>query len=422
MSTLTIEKKAYFWNTLSGIVNAVQSFLFIIVIGRACGLVEAGIFSIAYANANLFLTIGKWGMRQYQATDLQERFIFPEYLYSRFFSTGCMVLSFGIYLIYNNIVNPYSMYKLWIVIGIFGLKVIDSIEDVYSGMSQQRNRLDVGAKSNSLRNIAVIIALILTVYLFRNLLIATICACIVSVLFFGFQIKYVFLPLQKKSGRNWNYIQIRQLLLENLPLVIANFCGFYMLNAPKYTIDRYLSEEMQAYYGYLSMPVLVISLFKDFIFVPLIVKFAEYWKKEDIQSFIKLMLKQISMVLLFSGLIILGGYVLGIPIMSFLFHTDLSPYKLELCLLLMGGCFTAIHGLFYILIIVIRRQKWVTPIYITFVIVIAILSPYSIKYQGFLGAILLYLLISIALTGVLGFVIFHFILQKLKSRKVMIKK
>ena len=77
---LTKKHNAAFWNTISGLINAGQSAVILIFISRYLGQSAAGIFSIAYALGNLFSTMGKYGVRNFQVTDVKEVFLFHEYL------------------------------------------------------------------------------------------------------------------------------------------------------------------------------------------------------------------------------------------------------------------------------------------------------------------------------------------------------
>ena len=78
-----IERDSYVWNMIGSMLMAFQSVIMLMILTRVLGLKEAGIFTIAYANANLFLTIGKYGMRYFQISDVKRQFTFAEYRMSR---------------------------------------------------------------------------------------------------------------------------------------------------------------------------------------------------------------------------------------------------------------------------------------------------------------------------------------------------
>ena len=72
-----------------------SSFLYLLVVTRICGATLAGFFSLSYATAQLLLQVGRYGVRTYQATDLNQKYSFSEYKLSRVITCGLMML-FGI--------------------------------------------------------------------------------------------------------------------------------------------------------------------------------------------------------------------------------------------------------------------------------------------------------------------------------------
>ena len=67
------------WNVMSGSLNSVYSVICLMIITRVLGVYEAGIFTIAYAIANLFLMIGNYGIRTFQVSDIKSFFHWREY-------------------------------------------------------------------------------------------------------------------------------------------------------------------------------------------------------------------------------------------------------------------------------------------------------------------------------------------------------
>ena len=57
------------------------------------------------------------------------------------------------------------------------------------------------------------------------------------------------------------------LLRDCFPLFAGSFLAQYIGNAPKYAIDAQLSDELQAYYGFIAMPVFIIGLLNNVIFL-----------------------------------------------------------------------------------------------------------------------------------------------------------
>ena len=62
-------KSAYFWNTGAAMLNAFQTVFILMLISRIDPVIDAGVFTIAFAIGNLMMTIGKYGIRQFQVSD-----------------------------------------------------------------------------------------------------------------------------------------------------------------------------------------------------------------------------------------------------------------------------------------------------------------------------------------------------------------
>ena len=97
-----------------------------------------------------------------------------------------------------------------------------------------------------------------------------------------------------------------------------------------------------------------------------------------------------------------GAYVLGIPVLSVLYNTDLSLYKTELLVLLLGGGFLALSGLLVTIMTIIRIQGRQAIGYIIVAIFAFVLSPIFVREYKILGAAVLYLLLMVLLCVIFG--------------------
>ena len=146
-----IKRNGVILNALSGTVNSLQSVVWLMFITRILGINEAGIFTISYAIANLLLLLGRYGVRDYQASDVQMKYTWSEYYTSRLISTAGMMAVTLIYCLYMGIFGGYSLYKAMVVFLMTLLKAADAYEDVYHGMYQQKGRLDIAGLSMFIR-------------------------------------------------------------------------------------------------------------------------------------------------------------------------------------------------------------------------------------------------------------------------------
>ncbi len=83
---------------MAGLVNASEAVILLMVVGRTNGLEDAGILSIAFATGNLMMTIGRYGVRNFQVTDVEEQLPFPVYFTHRICTVLCMGMAAVAYL------------------------------------------------------------------------------------------------------------------------------------------------------------------------------------------------------------------------------------------------------------------------------------------------------------------------------------
>lgn len=389
LSEENIERDSYIWNMAGSMLMAFQSVIMLMILTRTLGLVEAGVFTIAYANANLFLTIGKYGMRYFQVSDVKNQFTFAEYRLSRVVTSAAMIAVSVAYTLYAAVSNGYTAEKTQVILWMCLFKVVDVIEDVYHGLYQRKNRLDVASKILTLRMILTIIVFGLGLVILRDLLLSLIIATILTTLLFILSIRWTYSGIQIGNER----VEKRNILLllkVCFPLFAGSFLSFYIGNAPKYAIDARLTDELQACYGFIAMPVFVIGLLNNFIFNPMLFHISVLWNEKKVKAFVLKTIFQTGVVALITIVCMVGAWLIGIPVLSWLYNTDLAPYKAELLILLLGGGFLGLSGLLNAVITIIRYQKSLMWGYAIMAVLAYIFSDRIVKQYEMMGAAALY--------------------------------
>lgn len=416
--TQNIQRDSYVWNMMAGLLNAFQSVIFLMIITRTLDIYAAGVFTIAYATANLFLTIGKYGMRNYQVSDVSKSFSFQEYKYSRIITCTIMLIISIVYIIYLWIAKNYNISKVFAVFLMCILKEIDALEDVYHGFYQQQGRLDVGARLLTIRMVITILSVGIGLIIFNDLNLALLSSVLISAAFCFYSIK-VTLPVFEYDKKGISGEKVKMLLRSCFPVFAGSFLSFYIGNAPKYAIDSLLNDELQACYGFIAMPVFVIGLLNNFIFQPILGRMSVDWAEKRKNKFLKLMFRQILIVILITVICLVGGFVLGVPVLSWLYNTDLASYRTELLIMLLGGGILALSGFLVVIITIIRAQKYIVYGYLGVAVLAYFLSPIFVEKSGILGASILYLVLMLILSIAFSFVLFFVMMknEKLENNK-----
>ena len=183
---------------------------------------------------------------------------------------------------------------------------------------------------------------------------------------------------------------IGSLIKEVLPLFISNFIMMYISNAPKYAINNYYGDTIQNIYNILFMPAFVINLFSLFIFRPMLIQLATDWENRQVKNFWKSVLKVLRIISFLTILAIVGSWLLGIPVLSFLYGVVLDEYKLALVLVMCFGGVSACMTFLYYVVVIMRQQKLLFLAHIVaFFYVCFIVNRFVLNF-GIIGGILTY--------------------------------
>lgn len=407
-----IGKQSVFWNMMSSGLNSIVSMLLLWVVTLLNGVSDAGIFSLGFSTSQMMLTIGNYGMRNYQATDVTNKYSIKVYEASRIVTNIIMMVSVLGFVWFEG----YYFEKALIAILLCLLKVTDAFDDVYGGYYQVKGRLDIAGKIMSIRIGAYVLGFILTLIFTHNLILSCLISIIISsiILIVLIHSTKIIIPLEKPSFQ-WN--KIWNLLTECFPLCISAFLLIYMGNAPKYAIDAYLTAKDQAYYTYLFMPCFVTNLFVGFALQPLLVRLSKSWVHKEYRKFIKLCGLIFAGALFISALIIIAGAILGCPILSIVFGVSLSSYTQVLVVLLIGGAFFAFAVIEQVILTVMRRQVYLLIGFGISSVIAMLISGILVKKYALLGAAYAYTISAGTLFLVLAFMIFIFLYLEKKKNK-----
>lgn len=399
--------------------NSFQAVVILMVISRIDNVTDAGTFVIAYAIANLLIMVGRYGVRQYQVSDINEQFCFSEYFRLRILSTVLMMLAAVFYTAFLYMGGSYDLEKSIAVILICGIKAVDAFEDVYHGLFQQQGRLDIAGKILTIR-LGIYIAEYMAVYFLTHNLIFTTTVCLITTILLSVCMNGSVIGIftYKKEGSRRSHI--KELLIDCFPIFISTFLMAYVANAPKYAIDIVLTSQEQAQFNYIFMPVFVISLLSTFIYQPMINRLAIIWGERKLRQFWFLILRQTVLIGVLTILAMGGGYLLGIPVLSLLYGVDLAAYRVELVILLLGGGLLALVNFFTMVITITRYQRHLIWGYLLISLCFLLGGRRTAMAGGIMGISAFYTISMIALAII--FLIYIFVIARLSIKKSSAKE
>lgn len=376
----------FIWNTIGTGLASFNSLFFLIAITRINGIEDAGIFTITFATASLLYIFAIYSGRSFHTTDVKKEINDKEYIVSRIITSISMIFILAIFVA----LNSYMKYKNIILILLTLWRGIEAFADVFYGILQKNDALDKVGKSLIIKSILGLIAFILVDYITKNLIYACSSLCVISIL----TIMFYDIPNAKKninSNEKVNKKNVIKIYKKEFFIFANTFLIMYLFNAPKYAIEKYLTEDVQAVFGIILMPASILPLFAQFLVAPVITKMTNLYKENKNADMIKIEKKMISGTFLFGIMAVILGYLIGIPILNFIYNVNLNENKIQFVIILISYILYAMGYIKSITLTIYRNMKEQTAIYLITSIVMCVCSYILVYRHGVTGAALTYL-------------------------------
>lgn len=384
----SLNRRAFLWNTAGSLLYSGMSSLLLFVTVRLCGPSVSGVFSIAFTSSQMMQSIGLYGIRNYQATDVKGQYIYPEYLTSRLWTTVAMLFVSVLY----GVLMGYRGQKLTVMLLFCLAKTIEAFSDVFEGLLQQRARLDLAAKGVFWRSFFMMAVFSVVLLVSRDLVAASVslvAGAVIGSAAFPFRDS---LSLEKPRFARLQSRKVFELLAQCTPLFLSAALLILLNSMPKVSIDRYLGNEAQTYFNIVFMPAFLINLLSGFLFRPLLNQLAEDYAQERYPAIKKLVKRLLALIMGIGIAGVILAYLVGIPVLAWVFGVDLTGYQMVLVGVVIGGIFCALVNFLGSILTVMRRQH---PILLGYGIAAVIMlgsSGILTRHMGVGGAAIAYLI------------------------------
>ena len=367
------------WFTVGNSMQAGTTVLMTMLTGYVLDLKSVGIFSFALMASQLLYTVGLFGANDLQMTDYDHRYRFGDYFKVKVVSTlAAMLICF----ILPGLLGLHGR-KMACLFLLTTYMLINSAAELYQSMLFQAQRLDLSGKMLFFRMTVSLAGFAVVILIKRSLLQA--CAVLLLVNFAAtcFSVRrwcgaYRDSPCILRDGKE------KELFIESFPLCLSVLGFLLNINAPKFLINYFLTDEIQGIYTILFMPVYAVNLISQFIFKPYLIKYARNLEKQD-GSFEKLLLSQTLFIGLCAGLAAFGMWLLGPWLLKLLFSKDLTAYRGWMGVFMVSGGLMALNQLCYYLLVLLKRQKMILANYSVGIIVSFTAGIAVIPHTGIMG-------------------------------------
>ena len=253
-------KNVLFWTVMSGVVYSLQSLLFLAIIQRVMKDEMAGIYSAGFVVASQVLSIAKYCVRNYQVSDINEKYSFDDYFSTRIV-TCMLALMVGVVWV---IIAGFDYETTIVAISLCVYKIADALSDVFEGLYQQKFRFDVSGKSQFVKDLLMIIQYVGMIVVTKNLILSSVVLAVFSLIL----LVVVDVPLSRRFVK-WKLVfhrkHIWRILVACFALFVSSFVQAYLQQAPKYAIMGIDGGKVElAKFNELFMPVYLFSLVAGF--------------------------------------------------------------------------------------------------------------------------------------------------------------
>ncbi|MGT2926224.1 lipopolysaccharide biosynthesis protein [Streptococcus cuniculipharyngis] len=384
----------FIWNLFGSLSTALVSVVLLWIVSRTLPLDEADMFSFAYSFGNLMVIVGLFQVRNFQATDLRHEYSFASYLLLRLLTATAMLLLSLAYVFFGGL----SGTKAQVVILVICFRLADVLSDVFQGFYQQHNRLDKAGKYLTVRNGLSLLIFGLMLSFSKGLSLSLAGVSLLSLAYvycYDWRKSFTISPwAMAELWQKETLLQAKSILLATFPLFLNGFILLYIYNNPKYVLDNLLEagvipSGLQTYFNVLFMPAFVMNLVMLF-FRPQLTKMADFFTSRDMLGFHRLQYQILLYLGLFSALVLIGSWILGIPALELVYGLSLSPYKRAFLWLMAGGVLGSFATAFDNFLTILRQQRFLLVSYLGSLLMSLIITKPLVQARVLEGAALSY--------------------------------
>lgn len=370
------------WYILGSGTFALNGTIMLLLVSRFFGITTTGEFGVSYATSQILFIFGLFGVNIFQMTDYQKKYSFREYYNAKIITSLLMIFAYIVIIFLFKIPTSRAIYTGLLAIYF----LINSFAEVYQSHFFKEGFIVLSGKSLFFRSLLSSLVFAFSLFFIRNIVLAIIFMNISNIVATYF---FTIIPARAITGdKSNNKNNIDKLLKDCLPIFLSTFLTTYLFNCGKYVIDYYRLIEIQGYFNIIFIPIQLINIFGSFIFKPILPAISESIFSNNIGKVNKIKYSVIIIISLMTVSFCLIGWFLGPLVIQLFFNVNVYNLKFELICVFISGGLVAVVAFYYYILVILRKQKIISFVYIFSCIFITILSFIFISLFGIIGAIL----------------------------------
>lgn len=329
-------KASILWNSWGSIFYLGCQWLLTILVVRLASVEKSGVLSLAMSVSNIWYSFAIYGMRNYQVSDIMDKYRNGTYIFSRWVTgflslVGCLA--------YTTVIS-YSLEQKLCILIYFLYKLTEAQFDVYAGIYQKEWRMDFIGKSMIARGLLTLISFT-AILSFTGNMVLTLAVMAFSCA--AFVVLYDMRVARKLADTSlvWDWSAVWNLLKECSPLVVYTLLSTAIGTIPRIIMERCLGSYQLGIYGSVATPTLIIQMGATYIFNPFVTLFGERYQQGDRKGFGKVLQSCCLAVAVIAVAGIVGGKLLGYWGLKIIYGQEVAAYEKLLIPLILCTVLTA---------------------------------------------------------------------------------
>jgi O-antigen/teichoic acid export membrane protein len=382
------------WTFVGNIINAASWFTMTIVLARLGTPEDVGKFALGLATTAPIFMFATLRLRDVQATDARQEFLFEDYFALRLTTTIVALVIIGAIVI----ISGFALEMSLIILATGVSKAIEAISDAFYGLFMQRERLDRIAKSLMIKGPLSLLGLSIGFFLTGSVFWAVVGLVIArAFIMVSFDIRNVRLSLNqpaKQVGKvlaknfprpRFDTKTLTKLFWLALPLGFVTMLISFNLNIPRYFIEGYIGTYQLGIFAAIAAfqkaaPTVVQALGRSA--AP---RLAKYYAAKNFFAYRKLASKLTGIGVLLGSLGVLVAFVAGRQILTIFYGPEYAMPELFTLLMIAAG-FDYIATMLLFVITSARYFRIQLPLHILTTSALAIACFILIPSYGLAGA------------------------------------
>lgn len=324
------------WAFTGNIVYAICQWGMLVVLARLGNPEMVGKFTLALAVTAPVILFTNLQLRGIQATDAKHQFEFGYYLGLRLLS----IAVFWLIIIGILVISGYSQETAWIIFSLSIGRSLDALSDIFYGLIQLHEQMDLIATSIMMRGVLSVSLLGMGFYLSGSVVVAVLGLVIASLLVLSLydlrssaSVLQQLLPppsspyLSKWRSftylkPQWHWRRLWQLAWHAMPLGFTLLLFSLNVNIPRYLVGWKLGEHTLGIFAAIASLPLAGNLITDALVQTAIPRLAKHYINGNRVAFRTLLLKLMGIGALFGSMGLLIAYLWGQEVLTLLFGIE----------------------------------------------------------------------------------------------------